>query len=121
MERKWVLLVVAAVAMAAILVTAWMFLDDNDDGGNPSEPGPNEVWIDNLAFDPFNITMSVNTTVTWTNMDGVPHTVTSDDGAFESGTMTDGVTFQFTFVDEGQYLYHCAIHPEMHGMVTVVA
>jgi plastocyanin len=120
-ERKWVLLVVAAVAMAVILVAALMFFNGNDNGGNTSKPGPNEVWIDNLAFDPFNITVSVNTTVTWTNMDGTDHTVTSDDSSFVGGTLSDGDTFQVTFIEEGQYLYHCELHPDMRGVVTVVA
>lgn len=120
MERKWTLFVVAAIAIAVVLVLALMFMggDDGDDG---NDPGPNEVWIDDLAFEPFNITVSVGATVTWTNNDAVSHTVTSDDMSFESGVLTNGETFQFTFDEVGQYFYHCALHPEMHGVVTVVA
>ena len=122
MERKWTILVVAAVVIAVILVVALVFFNGNNDGRSDKGPGHNEVWIKNLTFDPFNITISVNTTVTWTNLDGVSHTVTSDDvGLFDSGILSDGDTFQFTFVEEGQYFYACSIHPEMHGMVTVVA
>ena len=31
------------------------------------KPGPNEVFIENMAFNPVNITVPVDTTVTWTN------------------------------------------------------
>jgi plastocyanin len=121
MERKWTLLVVAAIAIAVVLVLALMFMG-GDDGNDGNDPGPNEVWIDNMAFEPFNLTASVGATVTWTNNDAASHTVTSDDvGLFDSGTMTTGETFQFTFTEVGQYFYHCALHPEMHGVVTVVA
>ena len=120
MERKWTLFVVAAIAIAVVLVLALMFMG-GDDGNDGNDPGPNEVWIDDLAFEPFNITVSVGTTVTWTNNDAVSHTVTSDDMSFESEVLTNGETFQFTFTEAGQYFYHCALHPEMHGVVTVVA
>jgi len=120
MERKWTLFVVAAIAIAVVLVLALMFMG-GDDGNDGNDPGPNEVWIDDLAFEPFNITVSVGATVTWTNNDEVSHTVTSDDMSFESEVLTNGETFQFTFTEAGQYFYHCALHPEMHGVVTVVA
>ena len=42
-----------------------------------STPGPNEVWMQNMAYNPLSITVSVNTTVKWTNMDSYAHTVTS--------------------------------------------
>lgn len=119
-ERKWTLFVVAAIAIAVVLVLALMFMG-GDEGNDGNDPGPNEVWIDDLAFEPFNITVSVGATVTWTNNDAVSHTVTSDDMSFESGVLTNGETFQFTFDEVGQYFYHCALHPEMHGVVTVVA
>ncbi len=120
MENKWALLVVAAIAIAVVLVLALMFMG-GDDGNGGNDPGPNEVWIDEMAFGPFNLTVSVGSTVTWTNHDAVSHTVTSDAlDQFDSGTMTNGETFQFTFTEVGQYLYHCALHPEMHGMITVV-
>jgi plastocyanin len=119
MERKWTLLVVAAIAIAVVLVLALIFM--GDDYGEDFHPGEREVWIDNMAFEPFNLTVSVGANVTWLNNDG-SHTVTSDEvGLFDSGTMTTGETFQFTFTEVGQYFYHCALHPEMHGVVTVVA
>ena len=38
-----------------------------------------------FAFSPATLTVKVGTTVTWTNKDSVPHTITSDSGAFSSG------------------------------------
>jgi plastocyanin len=61
----------------------------------------------------------MGTTVTWTNDDGVNHTVTSDQGAFDSGPLATGQTFSQTFNQAGTFTYHCTIHPSMQGTVVV--
>jgi plastocyanin len=58
-------------------------------------------------------------TVTWTNTDSAPHTVTADGGAFSSATLADGSTFSHRFTTTGTFAYHCAIHPSMTGTVIV--
>ena len=65
------------------------------------------------------MTVPVGTTVTWTNMDAVAHTTTSDTGAWDSGTLTPGASFQHTFTSPGTFTYHCMIHPYMHGTIVV--
>lgn len=82
------------------------------------------VSIHNYAFNPANLTVSVGTTVTWTNDDGFAHTVTSLSSApvsFNSGTLNSGATYSFTFTTAGVYPYYCQIHPFMLGNVTVKA
>lgn len=81
--------------------------------------GQTAVTIQGMAFDKNNLTVSVGTTVTWTNQDSVPHTVTSDNGLFDSGNFTKGQSYSFTFTKEGTYTYHCTVHPSMTGTVTV--
>ena len=76
------------------------------------------VVIANLAFDPSAITVPTGTTVAWTNEDAVPHTVTSTDGAFDSGIFDPGGSFAFTFNDPGSFAYVCQLHPQMQGTVT---
>lgn len=70
-----------------------------------------------LFFAPQTVTISVGTTVVWTNRTSISHTVTSDDGkSFDSGManpITAGMTFSFKFTKPGTYKYHCALHPEM--------
>ena len=80
------------------------------------------VTIDNLAFTPATITVPVGTQVVWTNKQaGIPHTTTSDTGAWDSGIMNTGATFSFTFKEAGTFAYHCNVHPTMHGTVVVTA
>jgi plastocyanin len=74
---------------------------------------------DGRRFDPADVTVAVGETVTWTHEGGLPHTVTATDGAFDSGDLAGGDTFEFTAEEPGTIDYACSIHPEMTGTVTV--
>ena len=89
------------------------------DTGGTKGPGMNEVFIQNMAFNPATITVQANTTIKWTNKDGVAHTVTSDSGLFDSGSISNGGTYSHTFTTPGTYFYHCTPHPSMTASVTV--
>ena len=93
--------------------------NNNGNGGGKGGPGENEVWIQNFAFNPATITVPVNTTVKWTNKDGVTHTVTSDAGIFNSGNLGANATFSYKFTAPGSYPYKCTIHTYMTGTVIV--
>jgi hypothetical protein len=63
--------------------------------------------------------VSVGTTVTWTNSGASPHTVTADNGEFDSGRLAPGASFSQTFDAAGTVTYHCEIHPQMAGTIVV--
>jgi plastocyanin len=77
------------------------------------------VSIHDFSFDPGTITIAAGTTVTWTNNDTATHTVTADDGSFDSGNIATGQTFSMTFNTPGTFTYHCAIHPNMTASIVV--
>ena len=79
----------------------------------------NEVGIHDFAFEPADMSVAVGTTVTWSNEGPSDHTVTADDGSFDSGTVTAGSSFANTFDTAGTFTYHCSIHPQMTGTITV--
>jgi plastocyanin len=81
--------------------------------------GANEVWIQNTAFNPTTLTVAVNTTIKWTNKDGVTHTVTSDSSLFNSGNIASNGTYSHQFTTKGTYTYHCTIHSMMTAKVIV--
>jgi glucose/arabinose dehydrogenase len=58
--------------------------------------------------------------VVWINDDSAPHTITADDGSFDSGSIGKNSEFKHTFHQPGSYSYHCAIHPSMTGKITVI-
>ncbi|MBI4187186.1 MAG: cupredoxin family copper-binding protein [Chloroflexi bacterium] len=80
---------------------------------------PVEVEISGFAFVPATITVAVGSTVTWTNQDSVPHTVTSDAGIFDSVRLGRDGSFSYSFAERGTFSYHCAVHPYMKAKVVV--
>ena len=101
-------------AVALILIIAIAI-----SGCKKENPGPDQVFMQNTAFNPQTITVSKNATVTWTNKDNMTHNVTSSTGLFESGNIPPGGTFSFQFPATGTYPYSCTIHAGMTGTVVV--
>ena len=81
----------------------------------------NEVIMSGMSFSPATLTVSVGTTVTWVNNETTIHTVTSTTGLFDSGDMSKGKTFKYTFTQAGTYPYHCIHHSGMNGTIVVLA
>lgn len=79
----------------------------------------NSISIAQFAFTPNNLTVKVGTKVTWTNNDSVTHTVTADQGAFNSNALAPGSSFSFTFSKAGTFSYHCSVHPSMTATIIV--
>ena len=79
------------------------------------------VHISNFTFGPALLKIRVGQTVTWTNDDDIPHTVTAIDHSFKSKVLDTGEHFSFTFAKPGLVGYFCSLHPHMTGKVMVVA
>ncbi len=97
-----------------------------------NQPKTYNVAIQGYTFSQQALTIKVGDSITWTNMDSVPHTVTSDSGSeLSSGTLsgsssggaysspTIGGTYSHTFTTAGTFNYHCGVHPNMKATVTV--
>lgn len=89
------------------------------------------VDIGDNFFDPKDLTISVGTTVTWTNKGERPHTSTADDGSWDSGGdpsdyILPGQSFSHTFTTAGEFPYYCRLHggpggSGQAGVITVTA
>ena len=86
---------------------------------NNTTVSSNSVAIQNFAFNPATLTVKAGTKVTWINQDSTTHQVVSDTGVFNSGDLSSGQSFSFTFDKAGNYPYHCAVHPSMAGTIVV--
>lgn len=89
------------------------------DGSDAAGSGGNDVTIRDFAFAPAELEVAPGTEITWTNDDPAPHTVTAEDGSFESGTLEPGQTFSVSVQGNGPVTYRCEIHPDMLGTITV--
>ena len=111
----------AIALVAALGVSAFgAFRGSAAAGSQKLESGAIAVQIKGLAFQNGSRTVTVGTTVTWTNADDVPHTVTATDTSFDSKTLNKGQTFTQKFLKLRKHDYVCTIHPFMKGTVTVV-
>jgi plastocyanin len=77
------------------------------------------VEMRGMAFAPQRLEVSAGATVEWTNRDQVAHTITANDGSWDSGPIAPGGTWRHTFDTPGTYSFHCTPHPFMTGMVVV--
>lgn len=84
------------------------------------EPSFEAVAIIAGAYEPPQITVDAGSIVTWSNRDGAPHTVTSDEaGGPLDGNLPVGGTYQKKFETPGTFQYHCEFHNGMAGQVLV--
>ena len=87
--------------------------------GAPGGEETDECYI------PATLNISTGTTVVWENNDSAAHLATSGtpsggpDGAFDSGMIMAGATYEFKFSDKGEFIYYCLVHPWMIGTVIV--
>ncbi|MDQ2669286.1 MAG: cupredoxin family copper-binding protein, partial [Gemmatimonadota bacterium] len=77
------------------------------------------VVIRDVAFKSPIVRIRPGQTVVWINDDPLPHTVTSDDGVWDSGLLAEDAVFARRFDETGEYRYHCTPHPQMQARVVV--
>jgi plastocyanin len=81
------------------------------------------VSITDNEYSEASLSVDAGTTVTWVNEGTNTHTVTADDGSFDSGDLEPGDSFSYTFDDAGTFDYHCEYHGDegMTGSVEVAS
>ena len=106
-KRAWRAVIVAAIALAGLTA------------GRAWAASAATVSIKEFKFSPPVITVRAGATVTWTNRDEEPHTITSATGAFASTGLSLDDRYSQTFARAGRYEYFCALHPHMKAVVIV--
>lgn len=77
------------------------------------------LTIKNFNFQPGALEVPAGARVTVRNEDSATHTVTADDGSFDTGNVDGGATSTFTVPKDGEIPYKCDIHPYMRGVIRV--
>ncbi len=75
------------------------------------------VEIHQFKFVPAEIEVAAGATITFTNLDLVPHTATGD--GFDTGTLKKGDSREIAFSEAGDFPYLCTLHRHMKGRVRV--
>ena len=110
--RGFVLTVVAVAVFSAISLCAQ---------STQAAGAQHIVIIKQMHFDPQQLTLKPGDTVLWKNEDIFAHTVTADDGSFDSGLINPGSSWQTVIEHEGPIGYHCRPHPNMAAKLLVQA
>lgn len=126
-------ILVCILALVGIVVGITWILAANGPAGNQRalasqgtpELGVTHDFIHNYAYQPANVEGVWGTTITWTNQDTavhsvvLPHISDSETDIRESGPLSQGQSFNYTFLARGTFQYYCIEHPYMVGIVTV--
>lgn len=112
----WIVVVVVVVIGGILLYRSSY---KTGSSGSSTPVSTTSVSMKNFAFDPANISVTAGQEVTFTNNDSTTHTVTANDGSFESGDLGPGESFKKVFSTVGTFNYHCSIHTTMKGAVEV--
>jgi LPXTG-motif cell wall-anchored protein len=109
----------AGIALALMAIVALMALAPLV-GAAPHTAETKNVSVKDFEFAPKELTVNVGDTVVWKN-DGPArsHTVTANDGSFDSGKLDVGQQFSFTFTKAGTFSYACKFHDVMQATITV--
>lgn len=88
-------------------------------GATPASSGEftTKAKILDSGYQPKRLEIGQGTAVKWVNKGSETHTVTANDGSFDSSDVAPGETFRRRFKDTGVFKYRCTIHPELRGKV----
>jgi plastocyanin len=107
--------------LVGVVAVVWMLIGASAAGATPVT---HQVKIVDFSFSPSSLSVQKGDTVVWTNHGTVNHTVTADNGSFNSGSLSPGQSFSHTFTTGGVVAYHCMFHGAaggigMSGRITV--
>jgi len=105
--------------LSAVLISAGIVAGAAVAADKPQAAHAATVEMTQEAFVPAQITVDAGTSITWINNDTVPHSVTAQDGRFDSGPIQPGKQFKWTPQTTGAIDYHCIFHPSMTAVMTV--
>ena len=108
-----------ALVCLAVIGLASGCVSDRPSSTGPVDTTGEPVEIRNFAFQPPDLTVPAGSPIVWTNADAAPHTVTADDGSFDSSVLSQGNAFRLVPDQRGDFPYFCTIHPFMRAVLHV--
>ncbi|MEW6475164.1 MAG: plastocyanin/azurin family copper-binding protein [Actinomycetota bacterium] len=117
---------VGAATVASVLAAAGLWMSGGSEPAGAA--GGQKVRISHAKFVPAEVTIAPGETVTWVNEDHDAHSVTADDGSFDSHPdcsedaqdkcLPPGGSWSQSFANPGRYPYHSRTEGQK-GMVVV--
>ena len=83
------------------------------------DTGAVAVSIKDFEFNPAAISAKVGQVIAFSNTGFEPHNATIDAGGCATATLQTNNTDGLVFTAAGTYPFHCTVHTQMHGTITV--
>jgi plastocyanin len=115
----WLLVAIVPVVFVIAIVVTNFVVNDQQSAATRSAAAPDTVVIKNFSFSPKPITVKTGSTITVINDDNTTHTLTANNGAFNTGDVGGGQNGHITVDRAGTFAYHCTIHTFMTGTARV--
>ncbi len=119
--------IIIAILVILLGVAGWWFLKPQSSTNSKSTTSSSEkavagqaIEIKDFAYSPATLTVKAGETVTVTNKDAAGHSITADDGSFDTGVLSQNEAGTFTAPTQpGTYKFHCTPHPSITGTLVV--
>lgn len=82
-------------------------------------PSAHVVLMQNMGFQPAELTVNRGDTIVWKNEDIVPHSATARDTSWDSKAIDAGSSWRLVVEKPGRHEYYCVFHPTMRGTIDV--
>ncbi len=79
------------------------------------------ITITDAGYSPKSVTVNPGDTIKWVNQGSVAHTVTENDGAFDSESIAPGQSYSITVTIPATRGYHCSFHAGMTGTLIITS
>jgi len=108
------------IGLVAVLGMAFTAVGVVSDAQAGAQAAGKTISIKDFQYSPADLAVKVGETVTITNSDTVPHTVTARDGSFNVQVPASG-SATLTVPKAGSHPYYCTIHPDQHNPAKIDA
>jgi plastocyanin len=108
------------IGLVALLGMAFTAVGVVSDGAAGAPAAGKTISIKDFQYNPADLAVKVGETVTVTNADDAPHTLTAKDGAFDV-TVPDHGQVTLTVPKAGSHPYSCTFHPNQHNPASITA
>lgn len=119
MPRKAAPAGAAGIIPAALTAAALTTVAVAAAGCSGPQPATHTVEIRGFAYIPATLRVAPGDTVVWINRDVVPHTVTDEGTAWDSGSLDAEATWRIVADSAASGEYYCVFHPTMRGELVV--
>jgi plastocyanin len=108
------------IGLLAILGLAFTAVSVASDAPAGAQAGGKTISIKDFQYSPAELQVKVGESVTITNSDTAPHTVTAKDGTFNADVPANG-SATITVSKAGSFPYDCTYHPGQHNPASIKA